>query len=134
ADSTNAALVFFDFENASGNKLVYAHEVLSSPLVTSIRDTNAVAAALSSNMKLRTYLYTPASYTGRQIRMLLMDADGELESSARYTLAATGGREISWDLTESTQINGFTPTAPGFTSGAAALATGGGTTRDRGFC
>lgn len=133
ASTTNAAQVTFDFESASGNKLVFAHEVLASPLATGIRDIHAVAATLSQNMRVKAHLYTPSAYSGRQIRMLLIDADNEIEMSAPYTLNATGWREIVWDLTNPAEIQAFTTTEPGLSSGDGTLDTAGGGSRDLGF-
>lgn len=132
-NTANAARVTFDFENASGNQLVFAHEVLANSLVPSIPDTNAVAAVLSANMAVKAYVYTPSTYAGRQIRMMLIDANNEIEVSDPYTLNASGWRQIEWDLTDAAQINAFTTSEPAFSNGDGVLDTAGGGKRDLGF-
>lgn len=131
ASSTNAMQVDFDFENASGNRLFFRHEQLRSNLDTAQNDTNAVIAAFDSTTMLRTQLYTPASYLGRTVRMVVRDGQQELETSGTYTLNATGWREITFDLTGA--VTGYTTSEPGYSSGDGNLDTAGGGARDIAF-
>jgi len=130
ASTTNAMRVTFDFENGTGNKLVFAHEVLNSPLVTSVADIHAVAGVFDSTTKLSAYIYTPSSYTGRTIRMIVIDNNRQMEMSNTYTLAATGWRKIEWDLTDAAQINAFVNSEPNFLDGDNVLNTAGSGKKD----
>jgi hypothetical protein len=107
ASSTNAMQVTFDFESASGNKLFFRHEILSSPNAASVTDHHAGVVVVDQNTAFIAQLYTPAAYSGRQVRMVAMDANGQLEMSSPYTLNATGWREIVWDLTDASQIHAY---------------------------
>ncbi|MCX7767355.1 MAG: hypothetical protein N2246_11685, partial [Candidatus Sumerlaeia bacterium] len=128
--STNAMKVTFDFENSSGNKCVLAHEVLNSPLAPLVPDIHATAAIFDSTTKISAYIYTPSAYSGRNIRMIAIDKDLELEMSPAYTLATTGWRKIEWDLTNPAQINSFTTAEPNFSNGDGVLDTAGGGGKD----
>lgn len=130
ADTTNAISVIFDFENSSGNKCVLAHEVLNSRIARSVPDINAVAGVVDSTTKLSAYIYTASAYSGRYIRMMLIDNDRDLEVSDQYSLATTGWRKIEWDLTDSGQINAFTTSEPNFLNGDGVLDTSGGGAKD----
>jgi spore germination protein YaaH len=107
ADSTNCMRVVLDFENASGNQAFFRHEVLASPKASTTTDYHASVIHVDQNTAFSAYLNTPSAYTGREISMVLMDADGELEISDPYTLGASGWREITWDLTDASQINAY---------------------------
>jgi spore germination protein YaaH len=131
--TTNAMQVTFDFENSSGNKCVFAHEVLNSPLATGVPDVNAASAHFDCNTKLSAYIYSSAAYSGRSIRMIVIDANRQLEMSDPYDLNATGWRTIEWNLTDPTQINGFTTSEPNFTNGNGTIDTAGAGARDIGF-
>jgi hypothetical protein len=131
--TTNAMQVTFDFENSSGNKLVFAHEVLNSPLATGVTDLNAVAGVFDANTKLSAYIHTPASYFMGTIRLIAIDKERDLEMSDPYTLAATGWRKIEWDLTDITQTHAFIHSEPNFNLGDNMIHTAGGGKKDIGF-
>src|SRR5690606_16687183 len=102
-----AMQVTFDFENASGNKLIFRHEILTSPNASSVTDHHAGAVVVDQNTAFSAQLYKPATYSGRQMRSVAMDANDELEMSSRYTLDAPGWREIVCDLTDAAQIHAY---------------------------
>ncbi len=133
ADSTNAMQVTFDFEGATGNRAFFRHEVLHSPLATSVPDVNAVSAVFDRNTKISAYVQTPAAYSGYQLRMAVLDGSGQLEVSDPYTLNASGWRLLEWDLTDAAQINAFTTAEPAFSNGNGTLNSAGGGAKDIGF-
>ncbi len=133
-DTENAMHVFFDFENAAGNQLFFRHEILNDSNDTAVTDTNSAKAYVDTTSKFRAYLHVGESgYAGREVRMVLMDADGELERSAPYSLAAPGWQLLEWDLTAPGQINAYTTAEPAFSNGDAVLDSAGGGTRDIAF-
>jgi hypothetical protein len=131
--TTNAMQVTFDFESGSGNQLFFRHEILATRFLTSVPDLNAPAAVFDQNTAVFVHLHTPTSYLGRQVRMLVVDADGELEMSNPYTLNASGWRELEWDLTDATEINAYTTSEAPFNSGDGVLDSAGGGEEDIGF-
>ncbi len=132
-DTTNAMEVYFDFEASSGNQLVFAHEVLNSALAPSVADINATTAHFDFSTKLSAYIYTPSSYSGRAVRMLLIDGDDELEMSEQYSLSTSGWQYIEWDITDASSVHGFSTSEPNFSSGDGAIDTSGGGERDISF-
>lgn len=133
-DTENAMQVFFDFESASGNLLFFRHEILNDSSDTSVTDVNSAKAYVDITSKFRAYLHVGDSgYAGREARMVLMDADGELERSNPYSLAAPGWQRLEWDLTDAAQINAYTTAEPAFSSGDGVLDSSGGGARDVAF-
>jgi Glycosyl hydrolases family 18 len=131
ASTTNAMDVDFTF-TASG-RVFFRHEVLNHNSDTDITDINATAAHFDSSTQISAHIHTLASHTGRTVRMVVMDADGELEASDTYTLAATGWRELVWDLTDPSEINAYSTSEPAFSSGDGTLESAGGGAEDISF-
>ncbi|NUP88556.1 MAG: hypothetical protein HUU25_01910 [Candidatus Sumerlaeia bacterium] len=129
--STNAMRVTFDFEAGSGNRLFFRHEPLRNNAATSVNDRNAVIAVFDSTTAVHAQMYTPAAYSGRTVRMVVQDGNGQLETSPTFTLNATGWREITFDLTAG--VTAYTTAEPGFSSGNGTLNTAGGGARDIAF-
>jgi len=133
ASTNNAMQVIFDFESLGSNKTLFGYEVLASNLAPSVTDTQSASAHFDSTTALSAYMYTSASYSTYNVRMIIMDADNELEVSNPYTLNATGWRQIVWDLTDTNQINAYTTSEPAFNNGDGILDTAGGGARDIAF-
>ncbi|MBI1291818.1 hypothetical protein GC173_11330, partial [bacterium] len=131
SNSTLAATVNFDFEAAGPNKGVFAHEVLNSTLVPGTRDRHAVAALFDSTTLLQASIHTATAYSGRTVRMLVIDANGQLEAGPTISLNATGWRTLSFDLTAG--ATGFTTVEPNFTTGDGVIQTAGGGAKDIAF-
>jgi len=133
SSTVNAMQVVFDFEGSGTNRAFFGHEVLASNLATSVPDIHAVAAHFDSTTKVSASLYTASAYSGYQVRMMVMDADGDLELSDPYSLNSTGWRTMEWDLTDSGEINAYTTSEPAFNNGDGTLDTAGDGARDIGF-
>jgi spore germination protein YaaH len=137
--STNAMKVTFDFESATNNKLFFRHEVLNSPYQSSVPDLNAVVAVMDSSTLLSAQVYTPSTYNNYSLRMIVVDGNGQLESSPPTQLNASGWREIQWDLTNPSNIFAYSTNertdlnAGAFLNGNGALNTAGGGAKDIGF-
>ena len=127
--STFAMQVTVDWESAGANALVFAHEVLASNIAPSVPDLNATAMHFDATTELGAHVFTTGA-PGLTMRMLALDADRELESSAALDLSTPGWRRMSWDLTDAGSISGFTTTEPAFVSGDGLLDTAGAGTRD----
>jgi len=126
ANTTNAMQVYFDFESSSGNKLFFRHEILNDNNDTLITDTNSAKAYFDTTTKIKAYMYVSGSgYSGRQVRMVVMDANRQLEVSNPYSLATPGWSLLEWDLTDSAQINAYTTSEPAFNNGNGILNTAG---------
>lgn len=132
ANTKNAMQVNFVFTGSPAT-LFFKHEILATQFLPSVADLNAPAALLDSTTAIFAHIHTPAAYSGRQLRMVVVDGSGELEVSDPYTLDATGWREIEWDLTDPGQINGRTTSEAPFSSGDGVLNTAGAGERDIGF-
>ncbi len=128
-NTTNAMQIGFDFE-ASG-RLFFRHELLASNNAPSVMDTNAVAALFDTTTELETSVHTNTSHANVTIRMVVMDADRQLEMSPAFSLSGTGWRTITWDLTES--VNAYTTSEPAFNNGNGVLNTAGSGAKDIAF-
>jgi glycosyl hydrolase family 18 (putative chitinase) len=131
--STNAMRVNFDLEGSGANTIFFRHEILASNYARTIPDTNATAAHFDSTTELYSYIYTPASYSGYNIRMAILDSKGELEVSDPYSLNSSGWREISWDITNQATVNGRSTSEPAFKNGDGIIDTGGDGKKDISF-
>lgn len=135
--STYAMGLSYDLESAG--QVFFRHEVLNSPLAPTTTDYHSAIIHVEENSAFVAQLYTPAAHSGSQVRMILMDADGELEMSDPYTLNTSGWREIVWDLTDSGQINAYSTaedqslTAGAYLDGDGALDSAGSGERDIAF-
>ncbi|MCX7918783.1 MAG: glycosyl hydrolase family 18 protein [bacterium] len=117
ANSDKAMQVTFDFENASGNKLFFRHEILNDGSDTTVTDINSAKAYTDRNSKFRAYLYIPSVYSGRSVAMILMDNQRELEKSNPISLTTVGWQLMEWDLTDPTQIHAYNTNEPAFIDG-----------------
>ncbi|MEM9379164.1 MAG: glycoside hydrolase family 18 protein [Planctomycetota bacterium] len=129
----NAMRVDYDFEGGSGNRAVLAHEVLASPIAPSVVDTNAVLGRVARETRLSALAFTPVGRSDYSVRMLVIDADGEIEASPPRSLGPIGWRTLSWDLDDPASVQPFTTSEPAFQSGDGVLDTAGGGARDIGF-
>ena len=73
----------------------------------------------------------PIACPGYALRLVVVDADGELEASPPHALDTTGWREVVWDLT--TQASAVSTAEPAFADGDGVLDTAGSGARDLGF-
>jgi hypothetical protein len=121
AFSTNAMRVVFDFEGSLGNRAVLAHEVLASTIAPGITDTNAVLGKFRPTSRLRALVHTAADHAQYGVRMLVVDAHGELEASPPQALAGSGWRALVWDLSGAGPVQPFLTAEPGLQSGDGVL-------------
>lgn len=136
-DSTRAAQLTFDFEGTGANRLFMRHELLGNPATAqvAIPDTNSTAAKFDASTAISAAIRTPSAYAGYTVRMVVMDKDRQLEMSPAYTLATSGWRTITWDLTSTAagNITGYNTNEPAFVDGNGALATAGDGAEDISF-
>jgi len=134
-NSTKAMNLHFAYSGSSAGKIFFRHEVLRDNNVTSIVDTNAMAAKFDANNAVNAYVYSNAAYTGVTVRLVVMDKNRQLEASPAYAMNSTGWRLLSWDMTDTTggNINGLTTAEPVFANGNGAIDTNGAGARDIGF-
>lgn len=138
-DSTFSMRMTFDFESATNNKLFFHYDVLNHHYQPSIPDLNAVSAVLDSSTLLSAQVYTPSTYNNYSLRMVVVDANGQLESSPPIQLNASGWREIQWDLTNPSNIFAYSTNERtdqnkgAFLNGNGALNSAGGGAKDIGF-
>ncbi|MDK2971151.1 MAG: hypothetical protein PWP23_906 [Candidatus Sumerlaeota bacterium] len=131
ASTNNAMQLSFDME--SGGKLFFRHELLASNTATSVMDTNAVAAQFDSTTELEAYIHTSLAYANATVRMVVMDANRELEMSPAFSLNATGWRTITWDLTNPATAFAYNTSEPAFLDGDGAIDSANDGSRDLAF-
>lgn len=118
----------FEFTAASG-KLFFRYEILGHHSETTRRDLNATRGFFDLNSIVQVDLYTPAAYTGRTVRMVLMDKNGELEQSQAFSLNAAGWRTLQWNL-RADPVSAYTTSFNQYVSGNGVLDTAGAGARD----
>ncbi|MEO8377533.1 MAG: hypothetical protein ABI579_07665, partial [Candidatus Sumerlaeota bacterium] len=134
-NSTKAMDVHFVFSGSSAGKIFFRHEVLKDNGVTSVIDTNAMAAKFDANNKVNAAVYSNGAYTGLTVRLVVMDKNRQLEASPQYAMSASGWQSLSWDLTSTAggNVNGLATAEPSFASGNGTIDTNGAGARDIGF-
>lgn len=131
ASTTNALALTVNTTGAQ--KAFFRYEMLSSNTAPTVMDTNAVIAQVDSTTQFTTYIYTPSAYANATIRMVVMDANRQLEQGPAVSLNASGWRTIAFDLTDSANVTAYTTTEPGFLSGNGVINTAGGGKKDIAF-
>jgi fibronectin type 3 domain-containing protein/spore germination protein YaaH len=133
-NSVNAMRVTFDFEATTGNQLFFRHEVLNDNIDTGVSDINTAKVMVDAATAFIAHVHVGDSgYADRQIRMILMDGDAELEMSAPVSIAESGWQLLVWNLLDSDQIDPFLTIEPAFEPGDGVLDTAGDGARDIGF-
>ncbi|MEM9802352.1 MAG: glycosyl hydrolase family 18 protein [Planctomycetota bacterium] len=125
--------IVWDFEGGSTNRAVFAHEVLASPIAPQIADTNAVLGRVDPAVRLVAPIFVESPSPDSSIRMLVVDARGELEASRAFPLGAAGWRTIEWNLDDVAQTRPYTTTEPAFQSGNGSIDVAGSIHDDVGF-
>jgi hypothetical protein len=133
ASTTNAMRLTFDFEAASGNRLLFRHELLNSDINTGVTDVNATVCRVEANTRFICPVYVAANYSPRTIRMALVDSLRQVEVSPPVTLATTGWQTLTWDINDPAQIVAYNTNEPALVDGNGVLNTAGGGARDIGF-
>ena len=131
--TTNAMRLTFDFENASGNRLFYRHEVLNSNVNTAVTDIHATVCRVDANTRFTCPVYVAANYSPRTIRMALLDGSRQVEVSPPVTLSTPGWQTLTWNINDPAQIQAYNTNEPAFLDGNGVLDTAGGGARDIGF-
>ncbi len=129
----NALRITYDFEGATGNRAVVAHEVLASPIAPSIPDTNAVLGYMPRTSRVSAPVYTILAQPGYGVRMIVIDGLGQLESSPAISLDGTGWQTISWDLSDAQATTAFLTSEPAFTTGNGVVDSAGSAVDDVAF-
>lgn len=115
AGSTNALRLDFDLEDAG--TLFLAHEVLASPLAPAVPDLNAAAGHFDRTSRLIVHVHSPGLAVETRVRLVLVDADGELEASRAFPVDGPGWHELTWDLTDPASITPVATAEPAFAPG-----------------
>ena len=135
ADSTNAMKLDFAF-SASPGKLFFRHELLRSDLDTVVNDIHAADAKFSALNAINANVHVGGSgYSGVTVRLVVFDANRQLEASPAFPLTTAGWNTLTWDMTNTTagNVTGLTTAEPAFLSGNGTLNTSVAGARDIGF-
>ncbi|MEL6427868.1 MAG: glycosyl hydrolase family 18 protein, partial [Planctomycetota bacterium] len=117
----------FDFEGGGVNRAVLAHEVLAHPSFPGVRDTNAVLGHVSRRSVVEaTFRVDEGVPAGATLRLLVVDAAGELEASLPVPLEGVGDRVVRFPLDDPTAADPFATAEPGFGSGDGVVESSGG--------
>ncbi len=134
AGTVNAGRLVFDFESGSGNRVFLRHELLNNDVETAVTDKNAALALISKNSRIRGSYYVASSYTGRNLRLALVDSQGEVEVSQPTALPATAGwHTFEWDINDPAQAVGWTTGEVALRNGDGVVETAGPGARDISF-
>lgn len=132
-NSVTAAQLVIPFTGATGNRAVFAHEILAHPDFPAIRDYHSALGHVPRASTIRSRVHTTAAHGNYSVRMLAIDENGEIEASPAFSLGSAGWQTLEWDLFDDSATTPFTTTEPGFSSGDGVVDSAGGRTRDIGF-
>lgn len=133
ASTNNAVRLTFDFENPSGNRLFFRHEVLHSNINPAVTDVHSCVVRVDANTQFICPIHVAANYSPRTIRMALLDGNRQIEVSPPVTLSTTGWQTLTWNINDPTQIIAYDTNEPAFLDGNGVLDTAGNGARDIGF-
>ncbi|MGI8908086.1 MAG: glycoside hydrolase family 18 protein [Candidatus Sumerlaeaceae bacterium] len=133
-DSTNCMRLVFTFTAAPG-KCFFRHELLNSEIDNSVTDIHAANAKFTANNAVSAYVRSAIAYTGVTVRLVVFDANRQLEASPAFPLNTSGWQQFTWDMTDTAlgNINGLVTLEPAFTSGNGVINTAGAGANDIGF-
>jgi hypothetical protein len=132
-NSTNGMSVTWTFASTSGNQLFFRHEILNDNVDTTVTDRDHAKFYVTRNSKIHAYAYSEGNYTGMQVQMVVMDTTRQVFKSSPYSLATAGWQYLEWDLTDPTQISGYTTAEPAFITGGSTFNSSTTGDRDIGF-
>jgi len=121
----NSLRAGFDFEGSGSNRAVFAHELLASPLAPTVTDRNAPLGFVPADSRIIARVHVPLASSGYSARMLVIDAQRQVESSPPFALLAGSTREWSWDLTDLVAVAPFATTEPALRGGNGWIDTAG---------
>jgi hypothetical protein len=133
ASTNNAMRLTFDFENPSGNRLFFRHEVLHSDINPPVTDVHSCVVRVDANTRFICPIHVAGNYSPRTIRMALLDGNRQIEVSPPVTLNTTGWQTLTWDINDPSQIIAYDTNEPAFIDGNGVLNTAGNGARDIGF-
>lgn len=104
-----------DLEGAG--RAVFAHEVLASPLAPGLADTNSALGRIPWSSELALTYDVTAPAAGARLRLLVIDARGQVEASRAFPLDRPGQRTARWQLDIAAATWPVQTAEPAFTSG-----------------
>lgn len=99
ANSAKCQRINFGFTATAGSRMLYRWEILGDSDYNTIPDRLATCGFFDLSREVRLDVYSPTSEPACTMRMVLMDAKGELEMGPATPLDWFGWRTIRWDLT-----------------------------------
>jgi len=117
ASTTNAMLNTIVFNGAGTKRAMVAHEVLSSPVLGTVRDTNAYVGVVAKGTLLSAKIYAGTAPVGATVRLVVVDANRQMELGPATALVPGSWRDVTFDLTDDSQATGFATAEPGFVAG-----------------
>ncbi len=133
ANSSYCMRLNFSFTATAGNQLFFGYEILGHNTYTTTPDRLSAKGFFDSTTKVLLDCYAASAYSGRTIRMILMDAKGQLEMGPPNSLATAGWRTLSWDLNEAGSATAYVTKFKQYNSGDGLLDTAGAGARDLAF-
>lgn len=104
ANSDRCQKINFGFTAAANNRMLYRWEILGHDYYRSIVDRLATCGFFDATREVRLDVYSPEVKPGCAIRMVVMDANRELEMGPLQTLDWTGWKTIRWNLSAAPPI------------------------------
>jgi hypothetical protein len=108
----NALRLGYDFEATGANRAVFSHEVLASPLAPTITDIHSALGFVARSTRIVARVNSTVASPNHAVRMLVLDAEGHMESSPAFSLGVTGPRELVWDLSDAQSVTPFATSEP----------------------
>ncbi len=128
AGSNKVLAVNFKF-NATPGRFFFKHQPLMGTSTPYSVDWGNAIVTVPATTKFLADIHTPAGYPGTTIRMVVRDANNQLEKGPAFSLATAGWKTISFDLLND-PVTAYTTSEGAYTSGNGVIDTAGGGARD----
>lgn len=129
ADSDRAALLQF-MVNGSNNRLFFKFRVLADSEVPHAIDYDSALVMVDATTSFSVDIYTSAALADTTLRMVVKDANHQLEKGPVVSLASTGWQHIEWDFTDAASVSGYTTAEAAYLPGDGIIQSAGNGARD----
>ncbi|AXA37446.1 spore peptidoglycan hydrolase (N-acetylglucosaminidase) [Candidatus Sumerlaea chitinivorans] len=126
--SNRVLAVSFRFTALPG-RFFFKHQPLMGTNTPYSVDWGNALVHVSKNTKFLADIHVPSAYAGTTIRMVVRDANNQLEKGPAFNLTSAGWRQISFDLAND-PVTAYTTSEGAYSSGNGVIDTAGGGARD----
>lgn len=128
-ESHRAAQLQFTFDG-SDNRLFFKFRVLANSEPPHEIDYDSALIMVDATTMFAADVYVPAPLAGANLRMVVSDANHQLEKGPSVSLGSAGWQHVEWDLTDAASVSPYTTAEAAYLSGDGAIQSAGNGARD----